>query len=169
MNEFGAILNDPANDKLKEKHTVQEPITVSMRVEAVNQPVNSTIMDAAYKAFAKGDIPTVLGIMDPDIVWNEAEGHPWADGNPYVGPDAVVEGIFARIGKEYEYFSLEDIQLHEMYNEQVLATLRYRGKRKDNGAVIDAQVAHHWTLRNGKVTAFQQYVNTLALAEAEKA
>lgn len=33
MNKFKAILNDPATDVLKNKHTVLDPITVSMPVE----------------------------------------------------------------------------------------------------------------------------------------
>ena len=35
-----------------------------------------------YEAFAKGDVPAVLAAMSPDIVWNEAENYPYADGNP---------------------------------------------------------------------------------------
>ena len=33
MDKFQAILNDPSTDALKAKHTVLEPITVSMPVE----------------------------------------------------------------------------------------------------------------------------------------
>lgn len=33
MNKFKSILNDPATDVLKNKHTVLDPITVSMPVE----------------------------------------------------------------------------------------------------------------------------------------
>ncbi|WP_020567517.1 nuclear transport factor 2 family protein [Neolewinella persica] len=47
-------------------------------------------------------------------------------------------------------------------------TLRYDAKRKSNGKLIDTQAAHLWTLKNGKVTAFQQYVDTKQLAEAAK-
>ena len=126
---------------------------------------NRTIIDGLYKAFAVGDIPTVLGAMDSNIVWNEAEGNAYADGNPYIGPDAVLNGVFGRIGAEHEYFNLKDIVLHEMFNDKVLATLRYDGKRT-NGNSYDAQVAHLWTLKDGKVVAFQQYVDTKKLHDA---
>ena len=55
-----------------------------------------------------------------------------------------------------------------MFNNQVLATLRYQAKLKKNGKTIDAQAAHLWTLNNGKVTAFQQYVDTKQLSDASK-
>ena len=64
--------------------------------------------------------------------------------------------------------SLVDIDLHDMSNNQVLATLRYNGTNKKTSKSIDAQVAHLWTLKDGKITAFQQYVDTKQLAEAEE-
>lgn len=126
---------------------------------------NTSIVDGLYKAFAVGDIPTVLGGLDSNVVWNEAEGNFYADGNPYIGPDAVLNGVFARIGEDHEYFNLKDIELHEMSNGKVLATLRYDGKFK-NGKAYDAQVAHLWFLKDGKVVSFQQYVDTKKLHEA---
>lgn len=129
-------------------------------------PSNLRVIDGAYKAFAVGDIPSVLGVMDAKIVWNEAEGNAYADGNPYIGPDEVLNGVFARIGADHEYFKLTDIKLHEMSNNQVLATLRYKAKIKKNGAEYNTQAAHLWTLKDGKVTNFQQYVDTKQLADA---
>ena len=127
---------------------------------------NTTIIDTLYKAFVAGDIPTVLGSMDEKMVWNEAEGNSYADRNPYIGPDAVLNGVFARILEEHDFFILTDIKLHNMDNNQVLATLRYKAKVKKNGVEYNAQVAHHWTLKDGKIVAFQQYVDTKKLNDA---
>lgn len=126
---------------------------------------NMSVIDTLYKAFAIGDIPTVLGSMDHKIIWNEAESNAYADGNPYIGPEAVLNGVFGRIMKEHEYFNLEEIELYEMLNDKVLATLRYDAKY-NNGQHYNAQVAHFWTLKDGKVVAFQQYVDTKKLSDA---
>lgn len=139
-------------------------IRVEMKEAHANQ--NIAIVDGLYKAFAVGDIPTVLGAMEANIVWNEAESNSLADGNPYVGPDAVLNGVFARLGAEHEYFKLEDIKLHGMDNNRVLATLRYNAKVKETGKTYNAQVAHLWTLKEGKVSAFQQFLDTKKVAEA---
>tara|TARA_R100001460_G_scaffold36245_2_gene69567 strand:+ start:7267 stop:8124 length:858 start_codon:yes stop_codon:yes gene_type:complete len=139
-------------------------IRVEMKEAHANQ--NIAIIDGLYKAFAVGDIPTVLGAMEANIVWNEAESNSLADGNPYVGPDAVLNGVFARLGAEHEYFKLEDIKLHGMDNNRVLATLRYNAKVKETGKTYNAQVAHLWTLKEGKVSAFQQFLDTKKVAEA---
>src|SRR5690606_18183436 len=97
----------------------------------------------------------------------EAEGNPYADKNPYIGPDAVLNGVFSRVINDHEYFTLEDIELHEMSNNKVLATLRYNAKNKATGKEYNAQVAHLWTLKEGKIIAFQQYVDTRKLVDAE--
>ncbi len=133
--------------------------------EAAPGPRNTAVVQGIYDDFAEGDIPAVLNALHEQVVWKEAEGNDLADGNPYIGPDAVLQGVFARLGEQYAYFRLKDIELHPMVGNEVLATLRYDAKLKDNGMAINAQAAHLWTVENGKVTAFQQYVDTRQLAE----
>lgn len=154
--------------KIYKSYRYPAAINAGMSMQASEDSSNSEnvqVVDATYKAFAKGDIPTVLGLLDEKVVWNEAEGNTLADGNPYIGPDAVLNGVFARIPNDFENFRLVDIKLHEMSNNQVLATLRYNGKSVHNGKELDAQVAHLWTVKDGKVMAFQQYVDTKQLDE----
>ncbi|NER10399.1 hypothetical protein SAMN06265375_10156 [Muriicola jejuensis] len=128
---------------------------------------NIRIIDSVYKAFSTGDMPTVLGAMHPKIEWREAESNSLADGNPYIGPDAVLQGVFARLGERHEFFGLKDIALHGMDDHKVLATLRYDAKVKATGKGYNAQVAHLWTLDDqGKIIAFQQFVDTKKLADA---
>jgi hypothetical protein len=127
---------------------------------------NASIVDKVYKAFANGDIPSVLGAMDPKIEWNEAEGNKLADGNPYIGPDAVLNGVFARIPEDFIDFKLTNIELNEMSKNQVLATLRYNFISKHNEKFMDVQVAHLWTLKDGKITGFQQYADTKKIDSA---
>ena len=127
---------------------------------------NLQVVEAMYAAFATGDVPGVVSRMSADIVWNEAENFPYADNNPYVGPDAVVSGVFGRIMEHWEYWNLVEIQLSEMSGDGVLSTGRYQAKNKATGKSISAQFAHVWTLENGKATRFQQYADTLQVTEA---
>jgi ketosteroid isomerase-like protein len=120
---------------------------------------NVQILSDAYAAFAAGDVPAVLAVMSPDIVWNEAENFPYADGNPYVGPDAVVEGVFARLGAEWDYWNLEIERLLDA-GENVVALGRYKARHSATGKDLDAQFAHIWWLEDGKIVRFQQYADT---------
>jgi ketosteroid isomerase-like protein len=126
---------------------------------------NVGLIRSLYEAFGRGDVPSVLAAMDPAIEWNEAEGFPYADKNPYVGPAAVVEGVFARLGGEWDGFSVAPEELLDAGNT-VVATGRYGGAYKKTGTRIHAQFAHVWKLRGGKVVKFQQYTDTLPAAKA---
>lgn len=124
---------------------------------------NVDIVKGIYQAFATGDVPAVVGAMSPDIEWNEAENFPYSDGNPYIGPDAILGGVFARIGGEWDGFSVEPSQFLDA-GDTVVMTGRYTGTYNATGRPIHAQVAHFWTLADGKVVQFQQLVDTLAVA-----
>ncbi|GAA4955119.1 hypothetical protein GCM10023314_31040 [Algibacter agarivorans] len=162
----GVTLVKMKDGKIAQEQDFMDNMLFMQQLGIVSSPENIKVIDGLYKAFGIGDIPTVLTVLDPKVVWNEAEGNAYADGNPYIGPDAVLNGIFARVGEDYEFFKVADLKLLDMSNNQVLATLRYNGKLKKNGAVIDAQVAHLWSLNDGKVIAFQQYVDTKHLNDA---
>lgn len=119
---------------------------------------NTELIDTLYTHFGKGEVPEVLGMMDPTIIWNEASCSTYADGNPYTSPDAVLNGVFGRIMADNEYFLLENIQLTTLGTDKVLATLNYSGKLKSDGEPYITHVVHEWTIGDGKVKAFQQYI-----------
>jgi len=162
----GTTLVKMKDRKIAQEQDFMDNMVFLQQLGIVSNPENIGIVDALYKAFGTGDIPAVLAMLDPKVEWIEAEGNLYADGNPYIGPDAVLNGVFARVGEDYEYFNVVDVKLHEMSNNQVLATLRYQAKLKKTEKTIDAQVAHHWTLNDGKITKFQQHVDTKQLHDS---
>jgi len=127
---------------------------------------NLQIIKGVYNSFATGDFPAFLNAMDSKIEWNEAENFPYADGNPYIGPDAVVQGVMGRIGADWEYWTITDQVYHVTLEAMVIVTARYNAKHKITGKVIRAQVTHFWTLKNSKITRFQQYADTLQVTQA---
>lgn len=126
---------------------------------------NGDTVQALYDAFSKGDVPAVLGVFDRQIQWREAENFLYADGNPYVGPQAVADGVFRRIASDLEGFAVVPEHFIEG-DDTVVVEGHYRGKVKATGAPVDAQFAHVWQLREGKVVRFQQYTDTRQWAKA---
>lgn len=124
---------------------------------------NVELVRGIYDAFAAGDVAGVLGRMSPGIVWNEAENFPYADGNPYVGPEAVASGVFARCISEWDGFA---VAVEEILGagETVVALARYRGVYKATGRSQNTQVVHIWRVAGGKAARFQQYADTLQVA-----
>jgi uncharacterized protein len=119
---------------------------------------NLNIIQGAYEAFAKGDVPSVLGIMDANIVWKEADGFPLA--GTYRGPQGVLEGVFMRLGPLWEGFAVTP---HELIDggDTIVALGQYSGKAVATGKSLQVDFAHIWKFQDGKVTGFVQYVDTL--------
>ena len=113
-----------------------------------------------YQAFGKGDMATVLAAFDERIEWREAEGNPYRpDGSPWVGPQAILTNLFMRLGSEWESFTVTPVTF-DPTADGALVQGRYTGRFKATGTAIDCQFAHLWRLRDGKVVAFQQFVDT---------
>ena len=126
---------------------------------------NVQVIRGVYDAFGKGDMEAVLEQMDQSIEWNEAENYLYADRNPYVGPQAVLEGVFMRIGADWEGFTVAPDELLDA-GDRVVAFGTYTGTHKATGREVQAQFAHVWGLREGKVVSFQQYTDTKQFADA---
>jgi len=125
---------------------------------------NVDLVRGAYEAFARGDVGSVLGILDDNIEWYQAEHVTYWPGGAFVGPQAVVEGVFARIPQDFDGFTI-DIGRIVGCGDTVLVEARYRATVKATGKALDAQVAHIWDFDNGKVVRWQQYTDTWHFAE----
>jgi ketosteroid isomerase-like protein len=126
---------------------------------------NVDLIRSIYDAFATGDVPGVVGRMAADMEWNEAENFPYADGNPYRGAEAILGGVFARLGGEWDGFA----PVPEEYldaGDTVVVLGRYHGTYKATGGVLNAQMAHVWRVKDGKAVHFQQYTDTLQANKA---
>jgi len=129
---------------------------------------NVDLIRAIYDCMAAGDVPGIIAAMSPDIVWNEAENFPYADGNPYRGPEAILGGVFARLGSEWDGFAAVPEEFLDA-GDTVVVLGRYRGTFKATGLGLNAQLAHVWRVADGKAVAFQQYTDTLQAARVSGA
>ena len=127
---------------------------------------NVSLMKGLYEAFGRGDIPTVLGSMSPDIRWYSAEGSPYMpSGEAWVGPDAVLNNLFMKLGGEWDRFTVNPKTFYGA-GDSVIVEVRYSGTFKATGKRIDAQACHIWDVKDGAVTRFQQYIDTGQMQDA---
>ena len=100
---------------------------------------NVTLLKNLYNAFGRGDIPTVLGAMSPEIKWHQAESNPdRPGGEAWVGPDAVLNNSFMRIGAEWEGFTVHIWAFHDA-GDSVIVEARYSGTYKSTGKKADGR------------------------------
>lgn len=125
-------------------------------------PTNKDIVQGAYANFAQGDVPAALAAMDESIEWHEADGFPLA--GTYIGPQAVLEGVFMRLGEIGDDFALAFDQF-VAEGDTVVALGTYSWRHKATGAPAEVKMAHVWTVADGKLATFQQHVDTLKVRE----
>jgi len=124
---------------------------------------NRAIIEEIYVAFNGRDYENVLSHFTEDIEWIVAENSPFADLSPYHGINAIREGVFERITAGFESLTIEAEETFEGEG-RVVVLGHYRGKFRGKTDEFRTQVAHIWTVRDGKATKFQQYVDTLKVA-----
>lgn len=127
---------------------------------------NAALLEGLYESFAKGDVPAVLAAMDPKIEWIEAENVTFWTGKPFIGPDEVVQGVFARIPETFgDTFHIELKRILDC-GSTVVVEGRYHGTAHATGKELDALVTHVWDVgADGKIVKFQQYTDTYQFAQ----
>lgn len=121
------------------------------------------ILRTGYGDFAKGNIPGVLAVFDPQIEWTEAEGFPY--GGTYIGHNEVVEKVFKRLATEWDGYTVSPKEFLEA-GERIIVLGQYRGTYKATGKSFGAEFAHVWTFRGGKAVKFIQYADTALVQKA---
>lgn len=124
---------------------------------------NVDIVRQIYDDFATGNVPAVLGAMDPSIQWLECPGMPFMDSDaPVVGPNEVLAKVFMKLG---EYFDQFEVSVSDIFGsgDRVCMEGYYEGVNKASGKRFKAQAAHIWTLKEGKLARFYQAVDTVTI------
>ncbi|MBS0591590.1 MAG: nuclear transport factor 2 family protein [Proteobacteria bacterium] len=124
---------------------------------------HAATIEHLYAAFARGDVPTVLGALAPDIRWTEAEGFPY--GGTYVGPDAVLQNVFMKLGTEWDGYAAVPHELIASGNT-VVALGEYSGTFKATGKFFRAPFVHVWKFAGDRVQTFQQHTDTAVVQRA---
>ena len=123
------------------------------------------VVSAVYDAFGRGDIPAVLELLDPEVHWHEAEGSPYQpSGEAWIGPQAVLTNLFERMGGDWAEFSVDPTRIVEA-GDVVVMEGRYAATHAVTGKELDCQVCHVWNVGAGKITKFQQYVDTAQMQD----
>ena len=107
------------------------------------------VIQSAYEAFGRGDVPAVLERFAPDIQWHIPGRNPLA--GTYKGHDEVV-GFFTQLmERSGGTFGLE-IDDWLASDQHVVVLVRETGER--NGKRLDVTGAHIWRLHDGKAVDF---------------
>jgi ketosteroid isomerase-like protein len=115
-----------------------------------------------YGAFARGDVPAVLGAFADDIEWYEAEGMPY--GGLHRGGEAVAQNVFGPINQDVDAFAVIPEEFIGS-GDTVAVVVRYTGTGKATGKALNVPVVHVWDIRDGKAARFRQFIDTVKFGE----
>ena len=131
----------------------------------MNEAQNTKVVQDAYAAFGRGDIPGVLNALHDDIVWKPVTGAarhvPTAGARS--GKPAV--GDFFKIVGETTKFSLFEPREFIAQGDKVVALGHYTATTP-KGKTMDSDFVMVFTLRDGKVSHFQEFLDSAALNAA---
>jgi ketosteroid isomerase-like protein len=126
---------------------------------------NTRIVQDAYAAFARGDVQTLLGYFDDNIVWK-----------PVTGAGAHVPTAGERRGKAAvgEFFktvsetvNFERFEPREFVAEKdKVVALGYYTAKAPTGRRFESDFVMVFTLRDGKVVQFQEFSDSAAINAA---
>lgn len=124
---------------------------------------NLQIITEHYAASARQDIAAMMADVSPEITWTEMEGFPCA--GTWIGPGQVIANVFAVLGSEWEGYKFALEQIIDG-GEQLIGIGTYSGTYRKTGKPMHARVTHVWRLSEGKIVAFEQFTDTLLVAQA---
>lgn len=119
------------------------------------------VIEQLYAAFAAGD-GAKLGEILADTHWVEAEGMPY--GGTYRGFGEIAANVFGPITSDVDGFSARPDEIIAAGDDRVLALGHYRGRGASGE--VDVPFAHLWTVADGTVSHFVQYVDSHKFRQA---
>jgi uncharacterized protein len=123
------------------------------------------IVRGVYASHEVRDTPALLDLLDDDIEWAQAEGHPYAGPGPWRGHDEVTRHVVTPINEEWDGFITHVDEIIDA-GDRVIVTGHYTGTYKATGRSIDAAVCVIYTLRDGKIVRFHQFCDTAQIRAA---
>jgi hypothetical protein len=124
---------------------------------------NLDLVRATYEGSSEENGRNLLAALAPDATWTEAEGFPYA--GTYTGPEAILAGVFRRLGSEWIGYRAE-VHTFLEDGDRVAAFGVYSGTYRATGRAMRATFAHLYVLRDGKIASMTQYVDSAMVRAA---
>src|SRR4051794_22577386 len=109
---------------------------------------NLELIRRTYEGSSEDNGRNLLAVLSPHVEWTEAEGFPYA--GTYIGPEALIEGVFRRLGTEWTGYRAE-VHTYLADGDRVAAFGVYSGTYNATGKSMTAPFAHLYLIKDGKV------------------
>ena len=127
---------------------------------------NVETLRRGYEAMNRRDLSEVSSLIDEDIVWDPGElspeGRPGSHGR---------DSFLTFVGSWIDAFDDFRVEPYEIIEDEpfVLALVRQSGHGHASGAPIEIEIAHLWTIEDGRAIRLESYRSRQAALEAVRA
>ena len=131
----------------------------------MSEQENLKLVQQFYAAFTTGNINGVLSTLADDVGWFVPGPK---DIVPFVGQRQGREQVAQAIAQFAEMQDGEQFEIKEFVaqGDKVIAFGHYRWRIKSTGHSYESDFVHAFTIAHGKVSRFQEYLDTQAWAAA---
>jgi hypothetical protein len=129
---------------------------------------NVSLVQSLYAAFGRGEIPTIIAAMAPDVDWSLIGRQ---DDHPLFGArsgSSQVQEFFKMLAELQESVSFTPKEFYAS-DDRVFVLGHYNWKIRKTGRHAESDWCHIFTVKNGKITKFLEFTDTAQFAEAVRA
>ena len=128
----------------------------------MSEQTNVQAVRAAYAAFKRGDIGSILNGLTGNVEWIAPAIEPVR--GTYHGRDGVAR-FFQQVNEISEFSSFEPHE-YVAQGDRVIALGSYKATVRSTNRAYECEWAMSFTLRDGKISKFQEFTDTAAIAAA---
>ena len=122
---------------------------------------NIDIVKQGYDAFGRGDLEGLISLLAEDVDWHSPGPKDLPSAGQFRGRDQVRQ-FFGTLNELYEFLGFEPQQFIAQ-GDTVVVTGVDTVRVKATGKTVSEKWAHVFTVRDGKLVKFVEYLDTAAI------
>jgi ketosteroid isomerase-like protein len=130
----------------------------------MDESSNLKLIQDAYAAFGRGDIPALLGMLDPAVEWTAVVGSRAPTSGTRHGREGVAE-FFQQLAASIEFQSFEPREFIAQ-GDRVVALGHYAARAIPTGRAMESEWVMVYRVRNGLVTEFKEFADSAGINQA---
>ena len=119
---------------------------------------NVAIVQKGYEAFGRGDIETLTSLLAENVEWTSPGPADLPTAGIRRGRQQVAE--FFKVVNEIFEFQRFEPKTFVAEGDRVVVLGEDTSRIKATGKVLDAEWAHVFTVQNGQIISFHEYIDT---------
>jgi ketosteroid isomerase-like protein len=125
---------------------------------------NTRLVNKAYESIKARDIQSFLNFFAEDVQWELPE----MENVPFAGLWQGRDGVRQFFGKVFELEDIVEFEPEEYVaqGDKVVVLGRFTMRVKSSGGEFSSEWAHVWTVKDGQIRRFYEYVDTAVVSRA---